>query len=103
MKDKPETVTTCAPGYGWQVGDVITPSGGPAMRVSRIVSATELELEPASWWRRALRRVLRFIDTAAQAFGLACLPFVLLAGITIWLWFPLLCLFCGIMAARAAE
>jgi hypothetical protein len=54
-------VTTATPGYGWQVGDVITFNDGPALRVARVVSGTTLELEPASWWRRLLRRVSRLM------------------------------------------
>ncbi len=49
----------------------------------------------------ALRSVVRGLDTAVQAFGLVCLPLVLIAGMTIWLWFPLLCVLCGFMAGRA--
>jgi len=36
-----------------------------------------------------------------EMFGFFCLPLVLLAGITMWVWFPVVCVWCGYMAARS--
>lgn len=53
---KPTTVTVSAD-YGWREGDIITDNDGPTMRVKSVLSATTIELEPLSWWRRLWHRI----------------------------------------------
>ena len=40
------------------------------------------------------------MKTLAQLFALLCLPLVLLMGVTVWVWFPVVCVYCAWMAAK---